>query len=157
KVVDFGIAKTADAVNETRAGTLKGKVAYMPPEQVRGDAVDRRADVFSVGVMLWEGLSRRRLWKGMLDADVVERSLLGPLADPRTVNAAVPRGVCELSMTALAPDPDHRFATAAEMAAVLERELERRPHGVSLRDGGRLVAEAFAKERAGLRAIVDAE
>ena len=64
KVVDFGIAKARDALTHTKVGIIKGKIAYMAPEQARGETVDRRADVFAVGVMLWEAVTGTRPWKG---------------------------------------------------------------------------------------------
>ena len=71
KVVDFGIAKAADSSTQTRVGTLKGKLTYMPPEQAMGEPVDRRADLFAVGVLLWESAAGRRLWQGMNDGAIM--------------------------------------------------------------------------------------
>src|SRR6185437_8026107 len=84
KVVDFGIAKALNSSAETRTGVLKGKVAYMAPEQARGERCDRRADVFSVGVMLWEAATGRRLWKGVPDITILQRLLAGDIPRPRS-------------------------------------------------------------------------
>src|SRR5262249_58954072 len=70
KVLDFGIAKAVGRSAETRPGVLKGKVAYMSPEQMAGEKVDRRSDIFSVGVMLWEAAAGRYFWKGENDSAV---------------------------------------------------------------------------------------
>src|SRR4029079_3697087 len=72
KVVDFGIAKALGSTAETRAGVLKGKASYMAPEQALGDPVDRRADIFSVGVMLWEALTGTRLFHEENDLAVLQ-------------------------------------------------------------------------------------
>ena len=87
KVVDFGIAKAANSSGMTRTGTLKGKVAYMPPEQLRGDALDRRADVFALGVVLYEMLGGKRPWEG--DSEV---SLIGRIMteDPQPLSVLRP-------------------------------------------------------------------
>src|ERR1700679_2450416 len=73
KVVDFGIAKAFDSSYETRTGVLKGRVAYMAPEQACGEKVDCRADVYSMGVMLWEAIAGRRLWGKMTDVEVLTK------------------------------------------------------------------------------------
>ena len=73
KVVDFGIAKALSSSSETRTGVLKGKVAYMAPEQALGERVDRRADVFSVGMILWEVLAGKRLFKGVPDVAILQK------------------------------------------------------------------------------------
>jgi serine/threonine-protein kinase len=86
KVLDFGIAKAVGRSAETRPGVLKGKVAYMSPEQMAGEKVDRRADIFSVGVMLWEATAGRYLWKGLNDRTVMLRVLEGDV--PKIAEAA---------------------------------------------------------------------
>src|SRR5690349_17441022 len=93
KVVDFGIAKALNSSAETRTGVLKGKVAYMAPEQARGERVDRRADVFSVGVMMWEAATGRRLWKGVPDLTVLHRLINGDIPSPRGIDPDVPEGL----------------------------------------------------------------
>src|ERR1700761_3781049 len=89
KVVDFGIAKAMNSSSETRTGVLKGKVAYMAPEQARGERVDRRADIFSVGVLLWEAVTGRRLWKGVPDITILQRLLNGDIPTPKSVKPDV--------------------------------------------------------------------
>src|SRR4029079_12043872 len=79
KVVDFGIAKALGSSAETRTGVLKGKVSYMAPEQALGEKVDRRADIFSVGVMIWEALAGKRLFKGMNDIVVLQKIVNGQI------------------------------------------------------------------------------
>src|SRR4029079_3925184 len=82
KLVDFGVAKTLAASHHTRPGAIKGKLAYMAPEQLQCTTVDRRADVFAVGVMLWEMLAWRRVVHPMTEVEIV-----GPLAAGRPMPA----------------------------------------------------------------------
>jgi serine/threonine-protein kinase len=155
KIVDFGIAKALSSSAETRTGVLKGKVAYMAPEQMRGERVDRRADVFSVGVMLWEASTGRRLWKGKPDVAILSEVTSGRMPPPSTVNPDVPPRLESICMRALAPDRDERYASAAELSADIESFLDDRAERLTLRDLGRLVSSVFQDERAQLRAIVD--
>src|SRR5688572_12394439 len=92
KLVDFGVAKTANSSTHTRAGVLKGKIAYMAPEQARSDtSLDARADVFAAGLILWEILAGKRMWEGMTELDVVARLVdPEPLPTLRSVDADIP-------------------------------------------------------------------
>ncbi len=121
KVVDFGIAKSRDRVsNTTQRGQLKGKYAYMSPEQINDDPMDRRSDVFSLGVVLWECLAQRRLFH----ADNVPGILMQILDDKRIPPSHycpnVPRALDDIALRALQTDPDKRFATAYDMKRALE-------------------------------------
>jgi serine/threonine-protein kinase len=124
KVVDFGIAKGIQRLApETVAGTLKGKLAYLSPEQIGLGVVDRRTDVFALGVVLWEMTTGRRLFRGDTDLDTL--SLMMECAVPRP-SALVPGYPPELEafvLTALARDPWQRFQTARDLARALERYL----------------------------------
>ena len=114
KLVDFGIAQFGDApVPPTSPG--KGRLAYMAPEQLAGGPVDARADLFSVGVMLWELATGRRLWEGMNDTQVADhlRARLALPALPR--NLGFPPGLASICAKALAPDPQQRYASAGQM------------------------------------------
>jgi len=75
KLLDFGIAKAADSSLETRTGILKGRIAYMAPEQAMGATTDRRADIYSIGVMIWEAAAGRRMWQSMSDVQVLGHML----------------------------------------------------------------------------------
>src|SRR6185369_14630715 len=83
KLVDFGIAKAATREVETLAGTLKGKVGYMSPEQCRGNKVDRRSDIFTVGILLYELTTGKRLYHARSDFDTLKRIVEGPVPQPR--------------------------------------------------------------------------
>jgi serine/threonine-protein kinase len=152
KLVDFGIAKAADSSTDTRTGVVKGKVAYMAPEQALRGAVDRRADVFAVGVMLWQALTGERLWGDRSDTEILlalERGEIPAKAD------AVDPELASICVRALARAPEDRFATAAEFQAALEDHLERRRARVSPRVLARFVSDLFGGERAERRAAVE--
>ena len=92
KLVDFGVAKTLAASHHTRPGAIKGKLAYMAPEQLQRATVDRRADLFSVGVMLWEMLAARRMWHGKTEVEIVESPGVRPPLPPLPLDASLPAG-----------------------------------------------------------------
>jgi serine/threonine protein kinase len=121
KVADFGIAKAALRTQETRSGTLKGKVSYMSPEQCTGGAVDRRSDVFAMGIVLYELCTVRRLFKGENDFLTMTAIVQGGVPLPTTVRPDVPPGLETIIMTALALSPDRRYQTAEEMRLALEQ------------------------------------
>ncbi len=122
RVLDFGIAKAAGRAQITREGQIKGKLAYMAPEQIRG-TVDRRTDVFAAAVVLWEMLAGRRLHEGSKDVDIVTRVVKGDFAPPSQFVPALGPEVDAIVMRALAPDPRLRHASARELALELERTI----------------------------------
>ena len=111
KLMDFGIAKARDSNSETRVGVFKGKAAYVAPEQARGETVDRRADVYSVGVVLWELLTGRRLWSGSTQIEMLRRVVAGDVTTPRSVDPRIPAELEEICMKALAFSREDRYAT----------------------------------------------
>src|SRR5258706_5437181 len=115
KVLDFGIATAADRTTHTEVGQLKGKFEYMSPEQCRGGPIDRRRNVFALGIVLYELLTRRRLFKRSSKLAVLEAVCREPLVPPSKVVAGIPPVLEHVVMRALARNPDERFATAAEM------------------------------------------
>ncbi len=124
RITDFGVARAASRLSTTRTGQLKGKLAYMAPEQARGakmGGVDRRADLFAVGILLWEMTASRRLFKGDGDADTLNRVLYEPIPTLKSALPTVPASLDAICMRALDRDPKNRFATAAVMADELER------------------------------------
>ncbi|MDW8248116.1 MAG: serine/threonine-protein kinase [Myxococcales bacterium] len=155
KVVDFGIAKAANCSAETRTGVLKGKVAYMAPEQARGEEIDRRADIFSVGLMLWEVATGMRPWKGLNDVQILGRLATGQIPMPSSAFPEVDPELERICMKALALNPAARYATAAEMREELERYIEAKNLRVSSRDLGSVVAELFQERRAELRTLIE--
>ena len=126
KIIDFGVASASDRLSETtRTGEIKGKVAYMAPEQLRGDDMDRRADVWSLGVLLWEGLAGRRLFrrKGATDAATMHDVLYEDVPEPSWRGEPLPDAIRDVVMSALARDPAERTPNAATVADALERFL----------------------------------
>lgn len=121
KVVDFGIAKAAHGThNETRVGVLKGKFAYMAPEQVLGQAIDQRTDIFTLGIVLYELLTRKRLFEGGNDFELLQRVQAVQIPDLRaTLPDAAPELIRVLYNT-LTRKPEDRYATAADLAKDLE-------------------------------------
>ncbi len=127
KVVDFGIAKAALRTGEgTRGGTLKGKVSYMAPEQCLGKAIDRRSDVYSLGVVLFELSTVRRLFKSENDFLTMSSIVAGKIPDPTSVNPDIPPALSEIILKALALKPSDRYQTADDMRQALERFAETR-------------------------------
>jgi serine/threonine-protein kinase len=120
RVVDFGIAKAVGRLQETTTGRVKGKAAYMAPEQLRGSA-DRRTDVYATSVVLWELLTGKRLYTGESYDHVLANVLAGNAPSPRAIAPRVSEALDEIVMCGLDPNPDLRFATAREMARALER------------------------------------
>src|ERR1043166_604615 len=105
KVVDFGIA-TASMRQETRSGSLKGKLSYMSPEQCKGAVVDRRSDVYALGVVLYELATTTRMIKGENDYLVMEQIVTGRISPPHTRRPGLPAELSEIIMRALATDRD---------------------------------------------------
>ena len=115
KVLDFGIAKAADRITQTEAGQLKGKFDYMSPEQCRGRALDRRSDVFALGIVLYELTTRKRLFKRSNKLAMLEAVCRDPIYPPSKLIKGYPAALERVLMKALKRDPDARYATAAEM------------------------------------------
>jgi serine/threonine-protein kinase len=119
RVIDFGVAKAAGRLQTTREGVVKGKMAYMAPEQVASGEVTRSADLYAMGVLLWETLTGKRLFQAESEAALVAVVLGGAKAPPSIHAPDVSPELDALVMKALAPDPDLRFQSAADMAATL--------------------------------------
>ena len=156
KIVDFGIAKAARRMVETRAGVIKGKVSYMAPEQAFSPSsdVDGRADVFSVGVMLWEAIAGRRLWHGLGDPEIIG-NMLKEIPRVRDVVPDVLPELAAISERALCRDRDKRYPSAAALRAALEPCIEKLGPRTSAEEVGAYVREVFAKQRAELRGVID--
>ncbi|MEJ7732762.1 MAG: serine/threonine-protein kinase [Polyangiaceae bacterium] len=130
KVVDFGIALAAERLSATlQHGQLKGKLAYMSPEQIRNDPVDRTTDVFALGIVLWELTTAQRLFRRDTDLDTLERAQACDVPLPSQLVPNYPPELERIVMRALARDRQHRFATAREMSRALQTFLMRRTGG----------------------------
>jgi serine/threonine-protein kinase len=115
KILDFGIAKAEDRVTRTETGELKGKLDYMSPEQCLSKEIDRRSDVFSLGVVLYELLTLRRLYKRATPLATLKAISEEPVVPPSRLTAACPKALDSICLRALARDPAERYATAADM------------------------------------------
>ena len=123
RVLDFGVAKAVGRAQHTREGEVKGKIAYMAPEQIRGGVIDRRADIYAASVMLWEALTLQRLFRGDTDAERMYQ-VLQSTPDPPSLHAPdVSPALDAVVLRGLAALPEDRFATAAEMALALEKAV----------------------------------
>ncbi|MEO1481372.1 MAG: protein kinase [Myxococcota bacterium] len=120
KVIDFGVAKAEMRRTETSDGMLKGKIAYMAPEQLRTRKVDRRADIFALGSCLYEMLAGRRLYSGSDTLELLERVRTADLPVLEETLPQVPAELILVLRSALAPDPENRFQQAADLAKALE-------------------------------------
>ena len=121
RVLDFGVAKAANRIQTTRDGSVKGKIAYMAPEQLLSESVDRRADVYAAAVVLWEALTAERLFDGDNQGRVVRKILDEPVPIPSTKLPGLPKSLDDAVMRGLDRNVDKRFQTAREFAAALER------------------------------------
>jgi eukaryotic-like serine/threonine-protein kinase len=121
RVLDFGVARAAGRMQTTREGTLKGKLAYMSPEQVRGDAIDRRSDVYSMAVVLWELVVGRRLYVSDSEAELLNKVLTMEVPPPSRVLPGLPPRLDALVMKGLRHDRGERFASALEMAEAAQK------------------------------------
>jgi serine/threonine-protein kinase len=124
RVLDFGVAKAASRVQTTREGQVKGKFAYMAPEQVMRHHVDRRVDIFAASIVLWEALTGKRLFAADDPAAVVARIMGDVILPPSVVRRGLPEAVDAVVLKGLARSREERFATAGEMARALESALE---------------------------------
>ncbi len=157
KVVDFGIAKAAGRASETRQGVVKGKVRYMAPEQAVGQPVDRRADLFSVGIMLWEAATGKRFWKDMDDLTIVQALVSGSKStSPREVDPSVPEVIDRICQKSLAFNRDDRYATAEDFRIDLEEYLSSVGALTSARRRlAACVSELFKDKRVEIKRVIE--
>jgi serine/threonine-protein kinase len=158
KVLDFGIAKATACPDETQPNLLRGKVSYMSPEQASGLPPDRRADVFAVGVMLWEAATGRRFWAGLdNDLAILHALYRGQIGTSRDRSMSeIPGQLQHVIARATAPRPEDRYENATALLAELRGALT--SCGVarlSADDIGKLAKELFAEDRIKLQAAID--
>jgi serine/threonine-protein kinase len=156
KVLDFGIAKTAAAQQDSRTGTLQGKVRYMAPEQIVGSPpLDRRADVYAAGMMLWELVAGSSPWKDEAEITIINRVINGELPKLRSVAPDAPEELERICTKATQFDRDARYATAAEVESALEQVLENLDARILTKDIGRVVTQGFADVRAATKHVIE--
>jgi serine/threonine protein kinase len=145
KVVDFGVAKAADRGHETKSGTVKGKISYLSPEQCKGKRVDRRSDLFSLGICMWEMLTTDRLYKRASDFENMNAIVTELTPPPSSRRTDVPAEVDELVMRLLAKAPEERYQTADELVEAIEDVASRTGSVLSSSALGRFVRELFGQ------------
>jgi serine/threonine protein kinase len=146
KLADFGIAKETRVA--TLSGSMHGTVTYMAPEQCRGHAFDRRADIFSIGVILYELATGVRLFWAENDVASLHRVLSGQITRPKKLAPQLSPALDEIIMTALAHEPERRFATARQLADALEGLAAVEGHVLGARWIARAVEEVVGPKRA---------
>ena len=154
RVVDFGVARAASRLSTTRSGQLKGKLAYMAPEQARGGTIDRRADLFACGIVLWEALATKRLFKGDGEAETLNRVLYDPILPPSSARPDVPEALEEVCMKALSRDVGDRYATAQEFGDALEKAARALECVGSVRDVSNCLEEVMGVDLSQQRDVV---
>jgi len=145
KLLDFGIAKAATHVVETRTGVIKGKYAYIAPEQALAHELDQRADLWSMGVVLWEVLTGRRLFKSVNELATLQETLQGEIKLPSAFRPELPTELDTICMRALERDVDARYQSAQEMKDDLDRYLASVPKPPTTKHIARLMRERFAE------------
>lgn len=148
KLIDFGIAKAAGKITRTQAGNIKGKVGYMSPEQVLGATVDRRADVFALGICLWESLTGQRLFDGRNELAIMELIRECRVPAPSQFVEGIPPELDRAVLKALAKDQKQRYATARDFEVDLESVLRHMPGGADARRITSFMRELFPEETA---------
>jgi serine/threonine-protein kinase len=156
RVLDFGVAKAVGRVHTTEDGSIRGKIAYMAPEQLVSGPIDRRVDVFAASIVLWEALTGERLFHDDAPGRVVAAVMSRPIALPSVVNPSLDPAIDPVVMLGLSRDRDTRYATAEDLAAALERViLPASPREIG--DWVKHVASDLLAERAAMLLAVEAE
>ena len=123
RVIDFGVAKAEGRIHTTRDGKIKGKLAYMSPEQLQSSKIDRRTDIWAAGVVLWEALCAQRLFVGESEGATINKVLSTPVPAPSEIRPDLGDAFDAVALRALERDPKKRFATAREMAVALQSAI----------------------------------
>jgi len=131
KLVDFGIAKAAMGGQETKTGILKGKLAYMSPEQAWGKPVDGRTDIFALGIVLYEALTGERLFSGNNEISILENVRKAEITPPARLNPEIHPELETIIYKALAREPENRYQSAAEMQIALESIITQKGYAFS--------------------------
>ncbi|MBI2394672.1 MAG: serine/threonine protein kinase [Deltaproteobacteria bacterium] len=155
RVTDFGVARALMRRTSTQAGELKGKFAYFSPEQADGRPVDRRADVFALGIVAWETLLANRLFTGDDPLQILTRVKELPIPAVHDLDPEVPLAASNAIARALERSLDRRFATAAELAHALREGARALGPAPSAREIGRWVSEAGGESLVKMRSHID--
>jgi serine/threonine-protein kinase len=153
KLVDFGLAKASSQIQETDPGVVKGKFSYLSPEAASGKVVDHRADIFAIGILLWEMFTGRRLFYGDTDYQTVELVRQCKIPSIVALNPEIEPELEAIVRKALARDPEQRFQEAHDVGDALAQYLFSRRMKVTARDIAHLVAELAESRRAPTRSV----
>jgi len=137
KVIDFGIAKAASQSSATQEGLIKGKVAYMSPEQARGKSIDHRSDIYSIGILLYELVTHKRMFEGGDTLQIYAKACKAEFEPPEQANENLPSDLYATLNKALAKDPGQRYQSADEMASDLDKCIS----GLSFRPTARSLSQ----------------
>ncbi len=147
KVLDFGIAKAEERATKTVGGTIKGKYGYMSPEQCKGKPIDRRSDIFALGIVLYELTTLRRAFKGNDDFETMKRIVAGDVVLPSIAVPGYPRELEAIVLTAMANDPSARFQNGQELIEALDAFAVRAKLTGSNTAMGRFMVQLFGAKR----------
>ena len=153
KLIDFGIAKALSRSNATATGSLKGKFDYMSPEQVEGESVDHRSDLFALGTVLWELVAGRQLFRGDNELATLEHVRKAEIELPSSLNPSVPRALEQIIIRALSKDRERRYQRAEEMHEELERFAQSHRMTFSTKQLSRWMKATFSQEQRGLKSV----
>ena len=145
KLLDFGIAKATNRSVETQSGIIKGKFAYMAPEQCRGRDVDRRSDVFSLGIILYEVSTQHRCFRADSDFDTMHRIVTGDVVRPTRLVPNYPPALEAIVMKALAVDPNQRYQSAGQLLEAIESFAVASRMSLSTMGLGRFMRDMFGE------------
>ena len=147
RITDFGVARAASRLTATRVGQLKGKIAYMAPEQAAGEeAIDRRADVFAAGIVVWEELAAKRLFKAENEAATLSRVMTEVVTPLTTIVPTLSTALSSVVLRALDRQPDQRFASCAQFADALEAAATGKESIATPRELAAYVSEVLGDE-----------
>jgi serine/threonine-protein kinase len=157
RITDFGVARAASRLTATRVGQLKGKIAYMAPEQAAGEeSLDRRADVFAAGIVIWEELAAKRLFKAENEAATLSRVMSEPVPPLSVIVPGLSVQLSNVIMRALERDPDRRFASCAQFGDALEAAATGKERIATPRELAAYVGEVLGEEVVAQREAVRA-
>ena len=156
KVLDFGIATAAMRLHANAGGELRGNLAYMAPERLTGDQVDRRIDIWALGVTFWEMLAMRRLFKRDTPTATVEAVVYDEIVPPSAIVTGIPNGLDDIVLRALERDPNVRWQTAKEMEEAIDDVLRAQPAVVGPADLSEWMGHVFPFGEARKRQLIRA-
>jgi len=148
KLLDFGVVKESAATSTTFSGVFRGSYAYCAPEQIESAPVDRRTDIFCLGIVLWECITGQRLFGGGTDVSNIDAVRSKRIEAPSTFRPEASVALDAIVMRCLSRDPARRYQSASDLSAALRQFLATRPHAPNEQAIGAWLEQQFGKERA---------